>query len=86
MVLPPASKRQRPNAVSIDQVQYCKPAVYKVYLVGCCTLSRGLTSFILQVDSSVSVLVDSNDFDVLRKNMETFDAQREVVIKRSRGK
>ncbi|CAL8467066.1 g6602 [Coccomyxa elongata] len=55
MVLPPASKRQRLNGVSVDQV-----------------------------DSSVSLLVDSSDFDVLRKNMENFDAQREVVIKRSR--
>jgi hypothetical protein len=30
-------------------------------------------------------LIDSTDFESLRKDMEHSDAQREVVIKRSRG-
>jgi hypothetical protein len=39
----------------------------------------------LQMQASVSAFVDSDDFLGLRKDMENFDAQRESIIKRSRG-
>ncbi len=43
------------------------------------------TNSVVQMQSSVSVFVDSGDFATLRRDMESFDAQRENIIKRSRG-
>lgn len=39
----------------------------------------------VQQTNGYESLVDSSDFEALRKDMEHADAQREIIIKRSRG-